>query len=100
MSDLELNDIGIYIIINKFNGKSFIGSTAKSFKEVWDEHKKLLEDNDHPSSKLQHAWSIYGSKHFEFKILEVVPMEPGVDDEYLDFIKKDYLDILRHEYNI
>lgn len=60
---------GIYKILNKVNGKFYIGS-AIDFTLRWSQHKYLLRLNEHDSSLLQNAWNKYGEEAFEFIILE------------------------------
>ena len=60
---------GIYKIINKVNGKYYVGST-KDFNKRWLDHKSALIGNRHPNDKLQRAWNKYGQDKFEFVITE------------------------------
>ena len=64
---------GIYKIVNKIDGKYYIGSscniTAPSLGR-WYAHKRVLRINKHWNSKLQNAWNKYGEENFEFLILE------------------------------
>jgi group I intron endonuclease len=79
---------GIYKIINKINGKYYIGS-SKNINRRWNEHRSELNRNVHKNSYLQNAWNKYGEKNFEFvifnkpeklKLLEI-------EQKYLDEIK-------------
>ena len=49
---------GIYKILNKINGKFYIGS-AVNFKRRFARHKRLLNINCHPNEYLQNAWNKY-----------------------------------------
>jgi group I intron endonuclease len=60
---------GIYKIINKINGKYYLGST-KNFKNRWKRHIKALKNNTHINKHLQNAWNKYGENSFEFTIIE------------------------------
>ena len=60
---------GIYAIINKKNGKLYIGQAQHIYKR-WSSHKKQLNDNKSYSVALQNAWNKYGEKSFLFCILE------------------------------
>lgn len=60
---------GIYKILNKINGKFYIGS-ATDFYERWHSHKHYLNNSNHHNSHLQRAWDKYWSTSFEFIILE------------------------------
>ena len=62
----------IYKIINKVNGKMYIGQTINVSKRIKD-HFKELENGTHHSVKLQRAYNKYGKDNFyyEYKIVEV-----------------------------
>jgi len=60
---------GIYKILNKVNGKFYIGS-AKNFNKRWWVHRSLLRANKHHCEHLQAAWNKYWEQSFEFVILE------------------------------
>ena len=62
---------GIYRIRNIVNGKGYVGS-SKDLVDRWDRHQFELDHNVHHSEHLQYAWNKYGSKAFEFKILEII----------------------------
>ncbi|MFN6531032.1 GIY-YIG nuclease family protein [Nostoc sp. ChiSLP03a] len=96
----ELNQTGIYAIINRDNGKAYIGSTAESFRKRWNKHKASLRLCKHHSPVLQKAWNKYTEFRFEFRILEVVPKEEFTDNKYLTDIEQVYLDTYNPEYNI
>jgi group I intron endonuclease len=63
---------GIYQIRNTVNGKVYIGSTVRSFKKRWKEHKTDLNSKNHHSLLLQRAWDKYGKDCFAFEILEIL----------------------------
>jgi group I intron endonuclease len=62
---------GIYQILNKVNGKSYVGS-AVNIKKRWAVHRHTLRNNKN-SPHLQKAWNKYGEESFEFNVLEYVP---------------------------
>ncbi len=80
-----MNNIGIYKITNKKNGKFYIGS-SKHIDRRWWEHKNDLNKNQHTNLKLQHAWNYYGEDSFEFVILENIDESKLLEREqfYLD----------------
>lgn len=81
----------VYQIVNKVNGKIYIGSTINA-RSRFCTHKRHLERGIHHSSKLQNAWNKYGSDAFVFNILEMV------DVADLQAREQFYLDSLRpHE---
>ena len=82
---------GIYKIINKLNGKYYIGRSDNIIGTTgrWLEHINALNANRHNNDYLQNAWNKYGKDNFEFVIVEEVPIEKLVETEqkYLDLIK-------------
>lgn len=62
---------GIYKILNRINGKFYIGS-AFDFNRRFVRHKRFLNSNCHINSHLQNAWNISGGCNFIFEILEIV----------------------------
>jgi group I intron endonuclease len=85
------NKSGIYKIMNKINGKIYIGS-AINFKQRWygnGSHVKTLNKNKHKNMYLQNAWNKYGEDSFEFLIVEECPEDKLIEREqyYLDTLK-------------
>lgn len=60
---------GIYKILNRVNGKFYIGS-AIHFNKRWAHHKSDLRLKRHGSITLQRAWDLHGEAAFEFIVLE------------------------------
>lgn len=83
---------GIYKIINKVNGKIYIGS-SKDIRNRWHRHRYVLKAGTHHSPHLQASWNKYGEDNFEIVIVE----ECSIDD----LLPKEqyYLDNLQPEYN-
>ncbi len=63
---------GVYQILNKSNGKYYVGSSS-DIKRRFIDHKKLLRNNKHDNGHLQNAWNLYGEGMFEFVIMKVLP---------------------------
>lgn len=68
---------GIYEIVNRTNGKRYIGS-AKEFKARWKHHASALKNNKHQNKHLQRAFCKYFSiletdNFLEFRIIETLP---------------------------
>lgn len=64
-----MNTCGIYGILNKTNGKFYVGSSI-NIQKRWRMHRNSLNRGNHRSIKLQRAWWKYGDRSFEFLILE------------------------------
>lgn len=81
---------GIYKIVNKVNGKYYVGS-ANIICNRWWIHKSNLRKNRHPNKHLQSAWNKYGELNFEFIIVEKFPIDNLIiaEQKYLDIIEKD-----------
>lgn len=71
---------GIYSIINKENGKRYIGQTI-NFTNRFSQHRAKLTKGNHENSLLQKAWNKYGESNFEFKIMEYVKKESLTERE-------------------
>lgn len=80
---------GIYKIINKSNGKFYIGS-SNNIQLRWNIHKSELRRNTHHNNYLQHAWNKYGEDNFIFEIIEIIPKGKLIESEqkYLDKIDR------------
>ncbi len=65
---------GIYKIINKINGKYYVGSSndIDGFHGRWYEHINDLRSNRHDNDHLQKSWNKYGADAFKFVIVEKV----------------------------
>jgi predicted GIY-YIG superfamily endonuclease len=63
---------GIYKIINKTNGKYYVGS-SRNIEKRWNTHKRSLRKNNHHNEYLQRAWNKYGENAFDFVIVELIP---------------------------
>jgi group I intron endonuclease len=83
---------GIYKIINKLDGKYYVGST-KDFNKRWLDHKSALIGNRHPNDKLQRAWNKYGQDKFEFVITESTDPTKTI----LKQVEQKYLNVAKNE---
>ena len=81
---------GVYAIVNKVNGRVYVGSTTRSLKRRWIEHRRDLRYARHPNRYLQFSWNKHGEEAFLFVILV---RTRGVDEaikleqEWLDFFR-------------
>jgi len=57
----------IYVIINKINGKKYIGSTTRGIKQRWKEHKKDARKKQIMS--ISKAIAKYGHDNFDIKVI-------------------------------
>lgn len=76
---------GIYAIVNKINGKRYIGSAVK-FGARFRKHIWELENGSHHSAKMQRAWRKYGREAFDFTVLEVVSSPSDLIDREQSWI--------------
>ena len=82
--------VGIYKIINKTNGKYYVGS-SNNIKGRWWNHKYQLSNNKHPNPHLQSSWNKYGKNNFDFIVIEeLLPTK-------LIKVEQSYLDIANNE---
>ena len=85
---------GIYKIINKVNGKYYVGSSNDILERGcgrFYHHKWMLKNNRHNNIHLQRAWNESGEKNFRFVIVK------EVDDDFLLIEEQKYLDIAKKE---
>ena len=81
---------GVYAIVNKVNGKRYVGSAAVNlYRRLYNEHLAKLRRGVHDNEHLQRAWHKYGSAAFVFQILERCSPEDCVRREqyWIDFYK-------------
>ncbi len=85
---------GIYKIINKTNGKYYIGSSDNihGTSGRWKEHINALKANRHDNDYLQNAWNKDGESNFEIVVIEEVPKLELliVEQKYLDSSKNEF----------
>lgn len=63
---------GVYRILNKRNGKAYIGGTGRTIETRWLEHRQHLTDGVHHNKALQEDWDHFGAGSFRFQVLETV----------------------------
>lgn len=79
---------GIYKIINKVNGKYYVGSST-DIKTRWNNHRKELRRKSHDNKHMERAWHKYGGDNFQFVIIE------KVSPEQLTLAEQKHLDICK-----
>ena len=87
-----LSDGGIYVIVNRLNGNTYVGSAVK-FTRRWKKHKSDLKAGKHHSRHLQRAWDKYGDV-FSFTV------ERWCGKEDLIRFEQEVIDLLKPEYNV
>ena len=70
---------GIYAIVNKVNGKQYVGS-SKDIQNRFVRHKYDLKNNKHINLHLQNAWNKYHEDSFDFEILEKLDEQTSEKD--------------------
>lgn len=83
--------IGIYAIRNIINNKIYIGS-SNNIKRRFRRHKTELKNKKHTNKYLQCAYHKYGSKCFDFVIVEICLKEKLVEREIFHINKSKSLD--------
>src|SRR3972149_12098174 len=89
---INMNNSGIYSIVNNINNKIYIGS-ALNFNKRWNLHNSQLNCNKHHSIILQRAFNKYGKDNFTFEIIEYVEDKTKLierEQNWLDFFKPEY----------
>lgn len=76
---------GIYKIINKINGKYYVGSSNNLKLRLYN-HRMELRGNRHKNKYLQNAWNKCGEKNFDFVIIEITSPENriAIEQKYLN----------------
>ena len=79
---------GIYKIINKIDGKYYVGSSEHIYRRFYN-HLLWLKRNSHHSGKLQNAWNKCGELNFILVIIEETSINEllSVEQQYLDIAK-------------
>jgi group I intron endonuclease len=83
---------GIYEIVNRVNGKRYVGS-AVNLAHRWRQHRCELAKGRH-NPILQNAWNKYGGEAFEFRVIEHVSEPTKLIEREQHFI-----DCLLPQYN-
>lgn len=83
---------GIYKIINKINGKYYVGY-SKNITARWRNHRCNLNKGNHKNKHLQRTWNRDKNNNFDFVIIE------EISENILSETEQKYLDIARKEKN-
>jgi len=60
---------GIYYIVNRIDGKIYVGSSNNTDVRFY-KHRWKLKKGIHENPYLQNAWNKHGEENFEFKVIE------------------------------
>jgi group I intron endonuclease len=95
LKDVELNNPGIYCIVNDKNGNKYVGQSKYLGKRKRD-HFQLLRAGKHNNLHLQRAYNYYGSQFFSFYVLEITFR----DYSNLNDREQFWINELKPEYNM
>lgn len=90
--EISINS-GVYKILNKINGKFYIGSSTRlSIRNK--EHFRLLRTGIHGNAHLQYSYNKYGRENFVYEIVEFCDSDKCIEREQY------YINLLEPKYNI
>lgn len=78
---------GIYEIVNRVNGKRYVGQSL-NIEKRWSYHRQDLTRGNHHSAYLQRSWDKYGEASFLFIIINECEPEEMNDLEQHEINKK------------
>ena len=80
---------GIYKIVNKVNGKYYVGS-SKNIQNRCRSHFNYLRKNKHPNDYLQKSWNKHGENNFKYIVVEKCKLEDRliIEQKYLHIAKQ------------
>ena len=84
----------IYQILNKENGKKWVGETFNLDVSKFGQFH-MLKKGTHPSKDFINDYTIYGEEVFEFAILDVVNNINELPSKF-----RNYINFLQPEYNL
>ena len=85
---------GVYQLVNRQNGKSYIGSSY-DIAQRWEQHLYQLRNGKHDNRHLQYAFDKYRAESFEMIILFQTNKHTS-----MVMLEQYYLDTVKPEYNI
>ena len=79
---------GVYIIINRYNIKTYVGS-SNNIERRFIEHRSHLRRGIHGNPHLQNAWNKYGEDKFDFLVLRECPVDEmeQLEEEFFEVTK-------------
>lgn len=98
--DIYSDKCGIYLILNKINGKVYVGQTSEKFKRRFWHHQWCLCNGCHSNKYLQKSWDKYGENSFIFKVLHVFTNEENLDELEIKYISDYNATDMKFGYNM
>lgn len=89
-----MDEAGVYTITCLPTGKVYVGSTTRSLRVRFNQHRHAMRRGDRSNPKLLNAWRKHGSDAFEFKPLLICRPEDAL------FYEQRAIDVLKPELNI
>ena len=65
---------GVFKIVNKINGKIFIGSSP-NLDSYWNNQKFQLNLGSHRNKELQNDWNNFGEDNFYYEIIDTINLK-------------------------
>lgn len=78
--------MGVYRITNSQNEDTYIGY-ATNLEARFNRHKVELKLGNHRNGPLQKIWNAYGESALEFKILDTLDQEDGINADWDEELK-------------
>ena len=78
--------MGVFRILNKSNGKIYIGS-SNDLSTAWNSHRFQLEAGLHACAGLQADWNKFGPENFRYEIVEEIKQSEDNKADYAEDIK-------------
>lgn len=92
-----MTQAGIYMLVNKVNGKRYVGSSRNCLRRK-GEHISRLRRGAHINTKLQAAWNKYGEHNFEFVVAFSVLSHDDIESVEQQFL--DEMQAVQTGYNL
>lgn len=84
----------VYVVVNRLNGKMYVGSTERELKVRWQKH--LVKTNEGSLCTLHKAIRKYGRDNFDIRMIEEYPTREAMLVGEIEYIA--YFDTYKSEY--
>lgn len=84
----------VYVVVNRLNGKMYVGSTERELKVRWQKH--LVKANEGSLCTLHKAIRKYGRDNFDIQMIEEYPTREAMLAGEIEYIA--YFDTYKSEY--